>query len=525
MKKWILHWLWMIGIISWMGCTTPPLPTPLATVAPPPEATNPPTLIITPTFTPTPPPTPTLTATPVSLLLYVPPEWAEAGQKAVTQLATLATSWQWQQTDDLAQAVAWIDLNQQADPLALPLASEPMALAAPFTYAWDDFWYADVIAKGYPTCDPANPIPTPCWMTWRALRPPLKALRLDGLLPMDAGYPVSQTWYLHGIDGQPLAQLAAALTAHWQMPALVHLVAVGDLMLERSLGYRIAVRGELDAPFAAVMPLLQAGDITVGNLESALGEGGEPAPKSYTFLAPPAAAQSLALAGFDVVSLANNHGMDFGAELLLQGIELLNNAGVAAVGAGENAAAARAPYLLQVKGLRFAFLGYLNVPVEWNGFDNRVWEATENSIGLAWGEPELIAEDVAATQAVADLVVVMLHSGYEYAPHPSPEQQAAAEAAVAAGADLVIGHHAHILQGVAFKPQGVIVYGLGNFAFEITGPPETAILNVWLDEQGVKMVAFVPALIQPGGAPRLATDEEAFQIRQTIYTLTQSLNP
>jgi poly-gamma-glutamate synthesis protein (capsule biosynthesis protein) len=101
----------------------------------------------------------------------------------------------------------------------------------------------------------------------------------------------------------------------------------------------------------------------------------------------------------------------------------------------------------------------------------------------------------------------------------------AAEAAMAAGATLVIGHHAHILQGVAFKPQGAIVYGLGNFAFTIDGDPQTAILNVWLDRNGIRQIEFVPAIIQIGGQPRLATPEEAAAIRQQIYRLSIPLNP
>jgi poly-gamma-glutamate capsule biosynthesis protein CapA/YwtB (metallophosphatase superfamily) len=172
-----------------------------------------------------------------------------------------------------------------------------------------------------------------------------------------------------------------------------------------------------------------------------------------------------------------------------------------------------------------AFLGYVNVPVEWRGFDTRAWEATADSPGLAWGDPEIIAEDVMAARPHVDLVIVILHSGYEYIAEPSPDQMAAARAAIDAGADMVIGHHAHILQGIEFYNGKVIAYGLGNFAFEIDGDPETALLNVWLDRRGVRQMEIVPAVIRFGGQPRLAHDWEAPAIRQQVYTLTRLLNP
>jgi poly-gamma-glutamate capsule biosynthesis protein CapA/YwtB (metallophosphatase superfamily) len=293
-------------------------------------------------------------------------------------------------------------------------------------------------------------------------------------------------------------------------------------MLDRSLGYHIA-RGDLAYPFAGVADLLRAADITVGNLESALGDIGDPVAKGYPFRAPPAAAQSLALAGFDVLSLANNHAMDYGPQALLQGIALLQDQGISVVGAGENEAAARRAHIRQVNGIRLAFLGYVHVPVEWRGFDTQSWTATETAPGVAWGDPEGIATDVRAARQQADLVVVILHSGYEYVLQPSPPQVAAARAAIDAGAALVIGHHAHLLQGIEFYHGGVIAYGLGNFAFQIEGDPETAILHAWLDRHGVRQLEIVPAIVQFGGRPRLATEWEAAAIRAHVYQQTELL--
>ena len=136
----------------------------------------------------------------------------------------------------------------------------------------------------------------------------------------------------------------------------------------------------------------------------------------------------------------------------------------------------------------------------------------------------MIRADVTAVRDQVDLVIVVLHSGYEYVEEPSEPQVAAAQAAIDAGARLVIGHHAHILQGIDFYNDGVIVYGLGNFAFEIDGAPETAVLNVWLDANGVRSLELIPAIIQEGGAPRLAESWEAAPILRQVYFLTRILN-
>jgi poly-gamma-glutamate synthesis protein (capsule biosynthesis protein) len=358
-------------------------------------------------------------------------------------------------------------------------------------------------------------------MAWRALRPPLKALRLNDRLPWQSGYAALATWRLIG-DPVAAATLADLLASPLAVTPPIHLVAVGDLMLARSLGAEIAA-GALESPFAAFAETLRDADVAVGNLESALGTGGEPAEKRYPFLAPPQAADALALAGFDLVSLANNHAQDFGSETLLQAIDLLGAAGVSTAGAGRDELSAYAPTMLQVGDLRLAFLAYVNVPVEVSGFDTRDWTAGPGLPGLAWGEPDRVRAEVDAARQLADLVIVLLHSGYEYIEEPSEEQAALARAAAEAGADLVLGHHAHLLQGAAFGSETVVLYGLGNFAFNIDGPAETALVHVWLDRVGVRHVTLEPAVVGPNGAPRMATQAEATAIRQRFRWLTSLL--
>lgn len=287
-------------------------------------------------------------------------------------------------------------------------------------------------------------------------------------------------------------------------------------MLDRTLGNVIA-NGRPQYPFAAVAELLQPPDLTIGNVESALGDRGEPDPrKSYAFRAPPGAAEALALGGFDIVTLANNHALDYGPEALLQGIELLEAEGIVPLGAGANRAAAYAPHITTVNGVRLGFLAYVNVSVEPNGFDVQSWEAGEGTPGLAWGYPEEVAAQVAALAPQVDHVIVLLHSGLEYVRFTGDVQREIARGAIDAGATLVLGHHAHILQGIERYNGGVIAYGLGNFAFDIDGDPATAVLHLWLDKEGVFELDLIPAVIQVGGAPRPATPEEAAAILAEI---------
>jgi poly-gamma-glutamate synthesis protein (capsule biosynthesis protein) len=255
-----------------------------------------------------------------------------------------------------------------------------------------------------------------------------------------------------------------------------------------------------------------------------LGDLGSPVNKGYTFRSPPEAAQTLDQAGFDLLSLANNHALDYGPLALQQAMDLLHQMGVATVGAGANDAAAHEPYSHEFNGLTLAFLAYVHVPVEVRGFDTQTWTATADRPGMAWANPERIQADVATALNWADLVIVLLHSGYENVPEPSPPQVAAARAAIDGGASLVIGHHTHVLQGVEYYNEGVIIYGLGNFAFEDGGPPESAVLNVWLDEDGVRGMEFVPVIIEIDGQPRLAIENETSTILQWIYNLTEALN-
>lgn len=324
-----------------------------------------------------------------------------------------------------------------------------------------------------------------------------------GMAPASAGARAT------AVPGPPAESAAPELT----------LAAVGDMMLARSIG--AALRRAPDAsPFDGVAQTLRAADLTVGNLECAVGSAGTPARKAYTFLAPPAAAAALADAGFDLVSLANNHSLDFGTDALSETARLLDQAGILHPGAGADEAAAHRPARLTAGGLRLAFLAYVNVPVERGGFSTASWRARGDRAGVAWAEPQRIADDVAAARADADLVIVLLHSGYEGQQTTNAAQRASAHAAIDAGAALVIGAHPHVLQGAERYHGGLIAYSLGNFVFDgLYKRSETAILKVTLSRDGVRSFEWLPVALRDG-RPQLASGAQASAILKRIARLS-----
>ena len=288
-------------------------------------------------------------------------------------------------------------------------------------------------------------------------------------------------------------------------PSRLTLVAVGDIMLARSIGARVLEFGPSVVFDDEIASLLRSADLTVGNLESAVSERGEAQPKQYTFQAPPDALEALSLAGFDAVSMANNHSLDFGVEALLDAVRLLPDWGIEAVGASADGAKASAPRLLVRNGLRIAFVGLVDVAAEGAGFSRETWEATADRPGVAWADTDSVSRSVRSAAAGADLVVAMLHFGIEYDTTPSPSQRELAHAAIDAGAALVIGSHPHVLQPVEEYGGGLIAYSLGNFVFDgFDGlANESAILRVVLGSDGVQSWELVPVELIDDGLPRL----------------------
>jgi poly-gamma-glutamate capsule biosynthesis protein CapA/YwtB (metallophosphatase superfamily) len=412
-----------------------------------------------------------------------------------------------------------VDLLLLPDASGIPVTDRAIALAVPWASEWEQVSQHEAEALIEENS------PFVALIEWPEMTASLKPLKIDGSHPSQPDYPLRTSWSLHAKPGleEIAASIAHALSIHLA-DEVVKVAAVGDIMLARGLGERIRT-GEDAYPFSAVGHLFIDADLAIGNLETALGEGGQAEKKGYTFLAPPQAAAALGHAGFDVLSLANNHAMDFGPHTLLQAIELLEEQGVRTVGAGIDATHAYAPLQMDIANLNLAILAFVDVPVEVRGFDTRLWSAQETKTGIAWADAERMRSALAIAQESADFTIVLLHSGYEYISAPSPPQQTAARLAIDAGADLVIGHHSHVLQGVEHYADGVIIYGLGNFAFEDGGVLESGLMNIWINPDGIRSLEFVPLLVGQDGRPIPADPTRAESIRVDFYSLSRTVEP
>ena len=238
----------------------------------------------------------------------------------------------------------------------------------------------------------------------------------------------------------------------------ITIAAVGDIMLGGGGTAVLAVRGA-DYPFLSTSTLLKNADLTIGNLEAPLTRGGtEFRDKRFRFRATPHLAPALKRAGLSVVTLANNHILDFGAKGLADTLFHLSSADIAYAGAGMNLAEARRPAIATAKGKTVGVLAYsLTLPSEFFAAPGRA--------GTAPGYLRHVCDDIGKLRGAVDHVVVSFHWGGELLATPRAYQVAMARAAVEAGADVIIGHHPHVLQGIERDKGGLILYSLGNFAF------------------------------------------------------------
>ena len=280
------------------------------------------------------------------------------------------------------------------------------------------------------------------------------------------------------------------------------LLAAGDVLMDRTEPAGID-------PFAGIEPPLASGDLAVVNVEMAISDRGAPIGKQFTFRAPPSAARRIGDAGIDVANLANNHAKDYGAVALTDTIDLLEAAGVVALGAGANDTEAFRHRLLEIDGaVTVAFVGVSRI-VPWS------FPAGPDSPGIASDtEPERVLQSVRTAAGEADVVIAVVHWGIEVATCPSAEQRTFARALLDAGAHAVIGHHPHVLQAIEFDDGKLVAYSLGNFVWHprwsISG--ETGVLQI--DFTGDRIVGweFHPHLLDENGAPRPAPAEGGWRV-------------
>ncbi len=267
----------------------------------------------------------------------------------------------------------------------------------------------------------------------------------------------------------------------------------GDVMMALWVGDLIATKGA-DYPWGGIAPTLSAADIAMVNLECCVSTQGAPYDKLWTFRADPISLDGVANAGVDIVSLANNHTGDYGTAALVDTLAYIDEHGIARVGAGANKTEAWQPVILEAGGYKVGFLaGTVFYP--------EIWIPTDERPGICSArDVEALAAAVSDLDSQVDYTVVNMHWGIEYDTNPDAFQRRCGRALVDAGADLVIGHHPHILQGIEVYKDKAIVYSLGNlvFTYKNREAQDSGMILATFDEAGLASVRFLPCFTDTG---------------------------
>jgi poly-gamma-glutamate capsule biosynthesis protein CapA/YwtB (metallophosphatase superfamily) len=290
-------------------------------------------------------------------------------------------------------------------------------------------------------------------------------------------------------------------------PTTITIAAVGDLLFDLSPRTLIAAKGGR-APLEKVETLLNTADVTIGNLEGPLSNRGtHVAGKTpdHIFEGDPRAVEGLTASGFDLLALANNHIMDHGGDALTDTLATLDGAGIGHAGAGMDKAAAWAPAIVERNGKKIAYLSFSQIVP--GGF-----MPSASRPGLATGrDMKAVAAAITAARKQADYVIVSYHWGVEQSYKANASQKSDARRSIDAGADMVLSHHPHVMQGIEFYKGKLIAYSLGDFIFpyKTVEGRKSIILRASLGPGGVTEVSAVPVYLGDYGRPSPQTGSSA----------------
>jgi poly-gamma-glutamate synthesis protein (capsule biosynthesis protein) len=299
----------------------------------------------------------------------------------------------------------------------------------------------------------------------------------------------------------------------------ISLLATGDINLGRQVGQEI-LKGDINFPFKYLGTFLGSADITFGNLESTISEQhGVTRRGDFGFTAPPAAAQALKNAGFDVVNTANNHVWDFGERACLETIDYLNKAGIGHTGTGRTLTDAYKPVIVERRGIKVGFLGVTNISN--HGFEPPVGDH------LARADLKRVTDVIKALRDSVDFIVISYHGDTEYEDRPTEFQRRFAHSCIDAGADIFFGNHPHVLQSVEWYQSGYIIYSFGNFVYfqHNYWGKRSVLLKLLLSKAGSKKAisaAYFPVMC--GWQPSLADSTEYKNIMNHLKKISYSKN-
>lgn len=292
----------------------------------------------------------------------------------------------------------------------------------------------------------------------------------------------------------------------------ITMVAVGDIMLSRSVEGRMKEKNNFKYPFLKTAQFISGADIAFGNLETPIISGKAVEASQMVFRADPKSVTGLLFAGFDMLSLSNNHIMNHGKKGLEETLKNLDRGGISYVGAGIGNDEISRSANLTVKGVKFSFLAYT--------YNNDVRKDSKGEIyGVSKMDAEGMKKDVGRAKENSDVVIVSMHAGTEYLTKSKQFQKDFARAAIDAGADLVIGHHPHVVQETEKYKDKYIIYSLGNFVFDQMWSNETrlgAVAEIIFQGKEFKNIRYYPVKIFDYSQPVFIEGKEAERIMDRL---------
>ena len=291
----------------------------------------------------------------------------------------------------------------------------------------------------------------------------------------------------------PTRQRAAATA---KPAATITLAFAGDVHFAGRVEARLE---DPSSTFGEAAAVLRRADLTMVNLETAITERGTEEPKQVHFRAPSTAFAALRAAGVDVATMANNHAADYGPVGLRDSLAAIEETRFPTVGIGPDAAAAYAPHVTTVRGHRVALLGASQI----RDRTLAAWSADEGEPGIASAYDDRLVTAVREARAKAEIVVVYLHWGVEGRSCPTGEMRSLAARLAEAGADAVVGTHAHLLLGGGWLGRTYVGYGLGNFLWwrNSAFSDDTGVLALTFRGRRVVDATLTPAEIDERGVP------------------------
>jgi poly-gamma-glutamate synthesis protein (capsule biosynthesis protein) len=306
--------------------------------------------------------------------------------------------------------------------------------------------------------------------------------------------------------------LASGILYYVIISQMIHVSMVGDILLDRGIRKTIEQKGA-DYPYQKIKSLFAKSDIVLGNLECPITNVTNSVikEKKFIFKADVNNISALKLAGFNLLNLANNHSMDQGRTGLLDNIQNLHSADIQTVGAGTNRDDAHKPVIITKKGIKIGFLGYSVFPSEGYFYLKEAPDVAHIN--------ENLQKEVQDAKKKCDFLIVSFHWGQEFHFFPTQYQIEDAHKAIESGADMIVGHHPHVLQGVEKYKGKYIFYSLGNFVFDRQKPErtdETMILNFDIKNKKSANISLIPIEIvdcQPQVMTNKASEEWLKQMK------------